>query len=455
MANYLERTFGSGGNLKKWTVSFWMKPSVTQTNNQHIFSVTGDSGNDQGLAPRYRLGSSGTIEFAQADNGWISDLESRAQLRDPSAWYHIVLVWDSNNATSGDRCIMYINGVRQTSFGTESYPTQNIDSMTNKSGWKHGIGSNVHNDGWSGTRNPFSGQLSQFYFCDGYAYAASDFGQTDSTSGEWKPKSFAGSFGTTGFYLKFETTASNGLGTDSSGNGNHWTVVNGDVRQQSIDTPTNNFPVLNSIGTIGRTNQQQTDLNNGSNNDYCNTTTRTRTSGQGESAGACTSTFGLPQRGKWYWEWKIIGGATGGAWFGIESTYATSTYNVIYYGNNGNKYVDGSGSSYGASYGSGDVIGAAVDVDNNQVTFYKNNSSQGTITASSLQDHISSHGMFAFFSDGGGDGPEVAVNFGNPSPDFGLASAQADANGYGNFEYAPPTGFYALCTQNISQYGGA
>ena len=454
MANYLERTFGSGGNMKKWTVSYWMKPAVSQANNQHIFSVVGDSGNDEGLCGRYRLASSGSLEFSQGDNGWVSNLRTTALLRDPAAWYHIVLVWDSNNGTSGDRAIMYINGTRQTSFGTETYPSQNVDSITNKSGWLHGIGSNVHNDGWAGTRNPFNGQLSQFYFCDGYAYAASDFGQTDSTTGEWKPKTFAGSYGTTGFYLKFETTASNGLGTDSSGNDNHWTVVNGDVRQQSIDTPTNNFPVLNSVGTIGRTNQAQTDLNNGSNNDYCNTTTRTRTSGQGESGGACTATFGFPQRGKWYYEWKIIGGG-GSGWFGIESTYATSTYNVIYYGNNGNRYVDGSSSSYGASYGSGDVVGVAVNVDDNEVTFYKNNSSQGTITASSLQDHISSHGMFPFFSDGGGDGPLVAVNFGNPSPDFSLASAQADANGYGNFEYAPPTGFYALCTQNISQYGGA
>ena len=132
MANYLERTFGSGGNLKKWTASFWMKPAVVQANNQHIFSVVGDSGNDEGLI-RYRLSQNGVIECSQADNGVFADLEPRNQLRDPASWYHIVYTWDSGNSTSGDRCIVYINGVRATSFGTETYPSLNADSMATRS----------------------------------------------------------------------------------------------------------------------------------------------------------------------------------------------------------------------------------------------------------------------------------------------------------------------------------
>jgi hypothetical protein len=452
MANYLERTFGSGGNLKKWTASFWMKPAVVQANNQHIFSVTGDSGNDAGLI-RYRLGSNGVIEMSQADNGNYADIEPRNQLRDPASWYHIVVTWDSGNSTQGDRCIIYINGVRTTSFGTETYPSLNADSMTNKATWKHGIGSNVHNDGWSGTRNPFDGRLAHFHFCDGYAYAASDFGSTDSATGQWKPKTAPSvSYGTTGFFLKFETTSGNGLGTDSSGNGNHWTVINGADNQKCIQSPTNNFPVLNSIGTRGRTNQEQTDLDAGGNS-HANTQTQTRTSSSG-SNGAASATFALPIRGKWYWEAKW-NGSSGNAWWGISSTFATSTKNTIYYSANGNKYVDGSSSSYGATYASGDIIGFAVDMDNQQVTFYKNNVSQGTITNSNLQADADQYDMFPFFSDGGGSsGPTVSVNFGDPGPGFSVSSAAADANGYGTFEYAPPTGFYALCTKNISQYGG-
>ena len=455
MANYLTRTYGSGGNLKKWTKSFWFKTAGLYggyTGNQHIMSLTKDSGNDQGLS-RLRLNNNGTLEFFETGG---LELKTTKIFMDPTAWYHVVNTWDSNNATSSDRGIMYVNGTRVTAFGTANYPSQNVDSMTNTASQTHGIGSNVHNDGWSGTRTPFQGQLAHVHFCDGYAYSPSDFGETDTTTGIWKPKSAPSvSYGTTGYFLKFENSAN--LGLDSSGNSNNWTVVNGQTYHQSVDTPTNNFCAMSPLNNLKPGAQfEQRNL-------YVSSSSSAYTMNE--------STHAL-NKGKWYVEGYVdnIGPGSDNWMFGLTTKISESLQQrmgddnqSIALRNNGQYKYGGNNVNHGASFAAGTTAMLAIDLDNNNIYFGNNGQwmdGNGNTDEANPTAAVSISGMFsdlydvafvAFGDATGSGGAKIKVNFGSPT--FALSSAQSDANGYGNFEYSPPSGYYAICTKNINQYG--
>ena len=245
---------------------------------------------------------------------------------------------------------------------------------------------------------------------------------------------------------RYTVSSSSNFGTDTSGNGKHFTSTNFAPHQQCVDVPTNNFFVMNSLGTIGVTNQQATDQTTFTNGN----TEMLRTRSTGESDGAGTSISALPQNGKWYWEIFWASRDTNNMWQGIVNHIDAST-NVIYYSNNGNKYINGSASSYGNSYNMLDTIGVAVNMDDDEVIFYKNGTAQDSGTAIS-NSRLSTHDMFVYMSDGGGsDGPNAKYNFGNPSyeKDF----QYTDANGYGKFQYSVPSGYYALCSKNIGEFG--
>jgi hypothetical protein len=277
----------------------------------------------------------------------------------------------------------------------------------------------------------FDGYLADVYLIDGTAKAPTDFGEFDSSSGIWKPKEYEGTYGTNGFKLNFSDSDS--LGADSSGNGNNFTPTNLASTDQTTDTPTNNFATFNSLF-------KRTSVNPTFSEGNCKVV-------QGASNGIAYSTQGV-YSGKWYAEIKVddVGTATS---CGILEPSAYDNGNpdtqAIYYQSNGNKNNKGSASSYGDSYTTGDIIGIALDADNGTLTFYKNGVSQGT-AFTGLDTNttwvIGCHGYINTGSSG------QSGNYGNPP--FSITSGNSDDNGYGNFEYAPPSGYLALCTQNLA-----
>ena len=274
--------------------------------------------------------------------------------------------------------------------------------------------------------------MASFYLIDGQQLDASSFGETDATTGIWKPKAYIGSYGTNGFFLKFENGAS--LGTDSSGNGNNFTV-NG-TPTQTLDTPSNVFCTVNPLNNSGLT------LSNGN----------LQFTGSSASHYAAQSTFAV-NKGKWYFELKDGTDAANNA-VGVMNTEAitsdqlNATGGAIFYRGNGQKYINGTATSYGATFTTGDIIGVALDMDNGNITFYKNNTSQGVISSSIDTAKYWSPVVKVYSSD------VASINFGNGY--FGstaISSPYSDGAGLGKFQYQPPTGYYSLCTKNINVYG--
>nr|BAR15292.1 lectin-like protein [uncultured Mediterranean phage uvMED]BAR15311.1 lectin-like protein [uncultured Mediterranean phage uvMED]BAR15324.1 lectin-like protein [uncultured Mediterranean phage uvMED] len=433
MANsYLNRTPSSAGNRKTFTFSTWIKRASSSV-NQMLLVQSSNSSNFSFL----RFKSNGTLSIASESGGSSQyNLVPSMLFRDFSAWYHIVLAVDTTQATSSNRIKLYVNGSQVTDFSTETYPSQNINTMFNSTNALE-LGRRTY-----ATDEFFDGYMSHVAFVDGQALAPTVFGETDSTSGIWKFKSPSGvTWGTNGFHLKMENSAA--LGTDSSGNSNTFTV-NGNLKQ-ALDTPSNVYATFNPLDKSGGT---VTTFSNG------NTTTM-HNSGNNGVVTASRSTLGYSS-GKWYWEAKCI--ATGGdvrtGIISMSSTdYATNsnpfTLNEAYnYKQTGQKGSSGDTNvSYGASYTAGDIIGIAHDADNGTLAFYKNGVSQGN-AFTSLSTSLTWGAFTTEYNTGKYD-----YNFGNGF--FGTtAITSAGSNGNGSlFEYDVPSGYYALNTKNINTYG--
>jgi hypothetical protein len=301
--------------------------------------------------------------------------------------------------------------------------------------------------------------MTHVHYTDGQSYAASTFGETDSTSGIWKPKTSPSvTYGSKGFFLKFENSGS--MGTDSSGNGNNFTTIGGTLTQ-SPDTPSNNFAVMNPLDNYYTVNS----FSNG------NTTVTTPNSGYSGAVGAMGASAG-----KWYFECKPVSktgdadeyavGITGAPVTSVNQPQWKLATGYMYGGVNGNVFNNDSGSAYGSTYTAGDIIGVAMDLDNNKLYFSKNGTFQnsgvptsgstGTGATSITAASSTPIGFYmpccAFSSNS--YGAVFAFNFGSGYfQTTAVTSANADGNGIGAFEYAVPTGYYALCTKNIKEFG--
>jgi hypothetical protein len=276
---------------------------------------------------------------------------------------------------------------------------------------------------------------SEFYNIDGQQLTPSSFGQTDSATGIWIPKAYTGTYGTNGFYLNFSNASS--LGTDASGNGNNFTVNNLTSVDQSKDHPTNNWATLNPLDTVPT---------NGPTFSNGNLTVSTSSTG----ASPCRSTFSV-DKGKWYWEIKKTSASSADTVIGIMeqseafNTYIGSTAKGYGYISTGIRVNNSTQVSYGATYTNGDIIGVALDMDSGTLIFYKNGVSQGTA-------YSSLSGLFSPAHSDGGTGTETAdCNFGQPM--YTVSGGYSDGNGYGNFTYQPPSGYLALCTNNLASNG--
>jgi hypothetical protein len=429
-ADYLSRTPATTTNRKTWTWSGWVKKQkdVSPDTAYYLLSTGPTAGTDDFLFAFET--STDTIRIAARNaSSTVLDLITTQTFRDYSAWYHIVFTLDTTQATSTNRAKLYVNGTQVSAFGTATYPSQNTDLRINVA-QLHTIGTIF--DAASRSGRYFNGYLSEVYLIDGQALTPSSFGETDTLTGIWKPKAYAGSYGTNGFFLKFADSAS--LGTDSSGNGNTWTVNNLTSIDQTTDTSTNNFATWNPLFFLG--NQTFTEGN-----------LRLATGTTGGSIGTIAV-----NTGKWYWESKIISTATANARVaGICSlpNVSLQSTGTVYYRLTGVKELNGTDSAYGASLTTNDIVSTAIDVDARSVTFYKNGVSQGAISLSSVYsvgDYIT-----ASMSQSSSTSTTMEINFGNPS--FTIASGNTDGAGFGNFEYAVPSGYYALCTKNLATFG--
>jgi hypothetical protein len=413
---YLSRTPTVAGNQKTWTYSAWVKRGLLGS-IQDIWHANGSGTSEND----YFAFDSDTLQFRiKNSNSVVCELITTQVFRDPSAWYHIVAVWDSTQATAANRVKLYVNGNQITAFSTATYPSQNTNTNSYNSTVLHTIGTQWYNSTLS---NYLDGYMTDINFIDGQALEPYYFGNNDA-NGVWKPILYKGTYGTNGFYLTFgNTTSTTTLGYDSSPNGNNWTCNNisltaGATYDAMLDVPTNtsatvaNYPTLNPLS---------------------NTSTLTEANLSASNILQAGTTMATPTTGKWYFEYtQTTSIPSGSLWVGVASNTSAIADNQLQgyaYASDGRKVAYNSYTSgYGATWTNGDVIGCALDLDNQTITFYKNNTSQGTaFTSITAQPYV-----FALSAGGAASTKGGSINCGQRP-----------------FSYTPPTGFVALNTFNL------
>ena len=412
---YLRRDPTSTSNRKTSTLSVWLKRTKLSTSNSVVIFSSNKTGSS---TAQVQLGfeSNNTFTLRARQNGTTNGAgTSTAVFRDPSAWYHIVYVLDTTQATNTNRFKLYVNGEQQT-ISYNSYPAQNGDLNMNLSGCAMQFGAVYY--GGSNVSNRGAFYLAEVNWIDGQAYDPSYFAETNPATGQWNPKKYTGSYGTNGFYLNFsDNSSTSALGTDSSGNGNNFTPNNFSVsagagNDSLEDTPTNNFATLNSLKkpTNGA-------LSNGNLDG----------SGNASSWVSFFSTI-LVSSGKWFCEVKVnatrvgVGIAKDGA---NENSYLGSAADTYAYFDLNGKWNNNSDSAYGATYTTNDIIGMALDMDAGTLIFYKNGASQGTA-------FTGLSGEFALGFTVYGGSASASINYGQRA-----------------FSYTVPTGYKSLCIANL------
>ena len=402
---YLNRTPGSAGNRRTWTWSGWVKRTIL--GSRYMFGATNTGTDSIGFASTGLL----TIGFNNANDGV---LQTTRLFRDVGAWYHIVVAVDTTESTAGNRIRLYVNGVEETDFATDTAPSLNYDTGVNNTA-QQTVGSLS-----GGSPSGFlDGYLAEVHLIDGSQLTAASFGETNSNTGQWIPKAYSGSYGTNGFYLKFQDSSS--LGDDTSGNGNDFTSNNLAAADQMSDSPTNNHCTLNVLNKDADCTLTDGNLQVGwtSGTDPIICGTMAVSSGKWYYEATFTGTFNFP----------AVGIAPVELSFG-GSAFASGNGALFYYAPSGNYRGNGDNVSYGAEYFVSSKIGVALNLDDNEITFYKDNSSQGTLNLATIR---SGYSTWVPLLTGGGSIENIIVNFG-----------QSD------FEYTPPTGFNAWSVSNLA-----
>ena len=444
---YLSRTPSTAGNRKTWTWSGWVKRSALG-GNQTLFA-TSDSGG--GAHTGIKL-TSDQLQIYSGNPDFT--LITTQVFRDASAWAHILIAFDTTQATASDRVKVYFNGLQVTTFSAATYPAQNTDYYINQAA-DHAIGrySLYTTGGWYASL-----YLADIHFIDGQALTPSSFAETNATTGQWVPKTYSGTYGTNGFRLNFSDNSAataTTLGKDRAGS-NNWTpnnlsVTAGAGNDSLVDTPTSgsqvdtglggqvtgNYCTANPLAIGGGT------LSNG-NLDYV----RVSDPG-GNTAGKVLTTIAT-NTGKWYFEYTVATSSTSSAAIGITSNIqgtVSALGGTNYVGMFSYEYCwraqgqtinNGSYPTYGTAASNGDIIMCAFDVDAGKIWFGRN----GT--------------WFNSSSPSAGTSPAFSGFTGDVMPIFGIGTASAgfDANGYINFgqrpfAYTAPSGFKALCDTNL------
>ena len=421
---YMHQTFSGAGNRDKWTFSCWVKKCSNGV-EQRLLTTSDNATYDDNI----RFNSDDTFNIIC--NG-ATVLKTNRLFRDNSAFYHICVIWDSGNGTSGNRCLLYVNGIRETSFATESYPSSGQDSHINNN-TPHYIG--VTNA--TANSHHLHGYLAEVVFQNDSATTPVDkFGEFDSDSPTiFKPIDVSGlTFGTNGFYLDFEDSSN--LGNDANG-GTDFAEVNIAAVHQATDTPTNNFATLNPLfhgvlqPTFREGNLEVEDTNQ-------------------DTYESSYSTIQVPTSGKWYWEVKnasgadIDGAVNEGAIGGVYESRIKTVQNpsrISYTTTELSKWISGGT----ANLDDGEIAGILVDRDAAELKLYVEDSLYHTFTS------VTAEPIFPFLLTFGNGGTcKLQINFGNPI--HSISSGNQDPNGYGNFEFATKSG-YALCSKNLAEQG--
>ena len=433
---YLSYTPSAAGDQRTFTLSGWFKIYQADGNQDFIWMCGTSSSN------RFQISREGVeqINFEPKSGG--SDqarFYTSNKFNDPTAWYHFVFKADTTQGTSSDRYNFYINGV-ETEYGgtggevvTTSYPSQNTQFLWGST-IEHRIGRRSYNSDTADIG------IAELHYTSGYAYDATAFGYFDDQTGIWKPKKFTGSYGSAGWHLDFsDTTSTTTLGYDKSGNGNHWTLNNYSTDNAILDTPTNNFPVWNPTTlTIG----------NGSDGTLTNGNLEWLGTGGNDQVIANLSV----KSGKWYYEVKVGQNPStfDCGWTTTEDAArdrltAISYYNLV--GIRSGKTITWDSNPTVVSYTTNDIIGLALNLDDNLLYMYKNGSLLHTQSVPTDKGDT----FIPMCGDSSDNDASGIVNFGQDSSFTGDVTKQGnkDANGIGDFYYPVPSGYKALCSVNL------
>jgi len=431
---HLTRTPGSSGNTKAWTWSSWVKRG-------NLVDGTLFSANYNSVQIVF---STDRVYFEHNDGSNNHYKVTTKKLRDTSVWYHIVCVWDTANGTAADRMRIYVDGERVTEFDSSSNPGSNLDSKFNTN-IAHYIGYRINPAGLQ-----LDGYMADVHFVDGQALDPTSFGQTDPSTETWIPKTFTGNHGQNGFHLEFENPdlrpGLGGIG-DSSANNNHFTPVNLATANTVIDTPTRNFMTLG--GRKGTVTMSEGNLKASAGSDYQ----------------AVFGSMPIPDVGKYYYEVYI---ETPGGGNVEDSQILIQGEDTVVSGTSPYPQADtprigyaGSGSILGSSgstattlqssltaHTAGTIFGVAVNMDDKEVSFYRNGSQEGNTHGFETQ------GQKMFVRYVGATTRGNRYNFGQDSSFAGQIAASANTDGLGaEFKYTPPAGYKALNTDNFPAKG--
>ena len=440
---YLSRTPGSAGNRQKFTYSTWVKITSLASAIQRILGVgvTNYFGVDFGYsAGEFNINVDVGPDVSRSQN------YTTATFRDPSAWYHIVIAVDTTQATAANRLKIYVNNVLYSYSSTATIP-QNVSTDVNNTA-AHNIGRRVDStDRYTNT------YMADIRLIDGQQLDPTSFGEFDANTGVWSPKTYSGTYGTNGFWLKLDdnsnTTAAT-LGKDSSGNSNNWTPNNFSVtagvgNDSLVDSPTNYGTDTGAGGEVRGNYATLNPLDKGG--DVTLVNGNLDASWSGASGHSVRSTLSITS-GKWYWE-VVSGGNTsvgiikselkivpssGSLWVGADGFGVGGSYA---YAQDGRVVTNSTYSAYGASLASGDVLGIAFDADNGKIYFSKNGTWQN-----SGNPATSTNPAFT----------GIALNTWSPAIGYwGGSTGTTNTFNFGQraFAYTAPSGFKALCTQNL------
>ena len=435
----LLRTPSGAGNRRTFTISMWVKISDVVGTHVLINAFVSADPNNQGLV-RF---SSSKLQFTNFSGEY--DLVTNRLFRDSSAWYHLVFAVDTTQGTAANRIKIYVNGVQETSFSTETYPDQNLEMEWNNT-VKHLIGARTDNSTPSPIQR-FDGYMAEVNLVDGTALDPTYFGQTK--NGVWIPKLTSVTYGTNGFRLKFDqvgvgTASTSTIGADTSGNTHHFTSSGIAAHDCAMpDSPENNWCTLNVL-EIDENNSGAALLEG--NLKWTNINANV------------DSTFGFgTQGGKYYWEYLYVSSTDSNQYQGVtlqkDGISMTNAFNtgIALYFEDGTTRVDGtSGTGFGGKINADNIIQFKLDLDNGTLQFGKNNTYIDALTLPTSAGGWRAGGI----QSGGTGGTRVFVaNYGQDSSFAGTKTAQSntDGNGNGNFFYAVPSGFLAVCSANLPE----
>ena len=433
---YLNRTFGSAGNRKTFTISAWIKLGSFVSTTRPIFSRY-TANNEAGFLGLY-VNTNHNLYFT----GWSTIyFQTNRLFRDPSAWYHIVFAMDTTQSTNTNRWKLYINGTQETSFASTSYPSQDADLAINEA-VAHMVGRY--------STNYFDGYITELNFIDGSALTPSSFGKTDPITGQWNPKKYTGSYGTNGFYLNFSdnsgTTATT-LGKDSSGNGNNFTPNNLAVSDAVKDSPTNNFCTFNPLSNYDNSTLSEGNL-------------KVTGTGSDHSWQQVRGNMGVSS-GKWYFEIRCNSIAANEGWIaGIHEVFGRDTEGYFWYSggytaagygyaygvqdNNQRRTNGGSDDAFSSDVTAGKVVGFRLNLDDNEILISVDGVDKGKMY--DIQSGITYSPAVNIYTTS-----SATLNCGQDSTFQGQESSggNTDSGGIGDFAYAVPSGYKALCSANL------